>query len=112
MLRTQPYRLQARVDADFLRVHDALAAGRIRDAARAHRGSAVALVGGARGTRGARRARRSGAPGRVVQRRRRSDVGAEIPAGTADGGLARVLLRALPSRDPRHALLAARLGIP
>lgn len=38
VLRAQPYRLQTRVEADFLGVRAALAAGRVRDAARAYRG--------------------------------------------------------------------------
>jgi hypothetical protein len=38
VLRTQPYRLAAAVDADFLNVRAALTEGRVRDAARLHRG--------------------------------------------------------------------------
>jgi hypothetical protein len=38
VLRTQPYRLSARVDADFLGVRTALTEGRVRDAARLYRG--------------------------------------------------------------------------
>lgn len=38
VVRAQPYRLQARIEADFLGVRAALAAGRVRDAARAYRG--------------------------------------------------------------------------
>ncbi|MGE3285251.1 MAG: GAF domain-containing protein [Pseudonocardia sp.] len=38
VVRAQPYRLQARIVADFLGVRAALAEGRVRDAARAYRG--------------------------------------------------------------------------
>lgn len=38
VVRAQPYRLHARVEADFLDVPAALAAGRVREAARAYRG--------------------------------------------------------------------------
>lgn len=38
VLRTQPYRLSARVDADFVSIRTALAEGRVRDAARLYRG--------------------------------------------------------------------------
>lgn len=38
LVRTQPYRLDAAVEADFQTVHEALRAGRVRDAAALHRG--------------------------------------------------------------------------
>jgi len=38
VLQTQPYRLAAAVDADFLNVHTALTEGRVRDAALLYRG--------------------------------------------------------------------------
>ncbi len=38
VLRTQPYRLAARVDADFISLRTALTEGRVRDAAQLHRG--------------------------------------------------------------------------
>src|SRR5207245_2378437 len=38
VLRTQPYRLHARVEADFRAVREALLAGRVREASLAYRG--------------------------------------------------------------------------
>jgi hypothetical protein len=113
VLRTQPYRLRARVDADFLQVRAALADGRVRDAARAYRGPLLP---------------RSEAPGvreerellAAALRRAVLDCGDTDAmwalAGTQDGAddeeLALRLLRSLPVPDPRRAVLTARLTIP
>jgi hypothetical protein len=106
VLRTQPYRLAATVDADFLNVRTALAEGRVRDAALLHRGELLP---------------RSDAPEVREERdllaaavhaavRRSADseamwtlAGAERGAG-AD--LTDALLRCLPEGDPRRAFLA------
>lgn len=109
-VRTQPYRLQCRVDADFLQVREALADGRVLDAARAHRGPLLP---------------RSEAPAVREEREllaaalRRAVLGggdvdamwalAETPDGADDMELVERLLHALPERDPRHAVLSARL---
>ncbi|OJY47539.1 GAF domain-containing protein [Pseudonocardia sp. 73-21] len=110
VLRTQPYRLQACVNADFLTVREALAGGRVLEAARAHRGPLLP---------------RSEAPGVREERElmggalRQAVLGggdveamwalAETPDGADDVQLLERLLHALPDRDPRHAVLAARL---
>nr|WP_226370093.1 GAF domain-containing protein [Pseudonocardia oceani] len=112
ILRTQPYRLRARVDADFVDVRSLLAAGDVRGAARAYRGPLLP---------------RSEAPGVREEREllavalRRAvldsrDVDAMWALSeTADGGddpeLSQRLLRALPPRDPRRPVLTARLTI-
>ena len=112
VLRTRPYRLRARVDADFVAVRSALARGDVRGAARAYRGPLLP---------------RSEAP--VVRQEREllaaalrravldsRDVDAMWAlAGTVGGAddpeLSRRLLRALPARDPRRPVLTARLTI-
>jgi len=109
VLRTQPYRLQCRVDADFLQVREALADGRVHDAATAYRGPLLP---------------RSEAPGVREEREllgaalrhavlNAGDLDAmwmlaEAPDGIDDVELADVLLRKLAPNDPRRALLSAR----
>jgi GAF domain len=110
VVRTQPYRLQCRVDADFLAVREALADGRILDAARAYRGPLLPRSE-------APRVREERELLTATLRRAVLDAGdpdalwalACIPDGTGDQELAERLVRALPDRDPRHAALAARL---
>lgn len=113
VLRARPYRLRARVDADFAAVRAALAAGAVRDAARDYRGALLP---------------RSGAPGvreerdllaaalrRAVLDSRDADAMwalAATPDGTGDVELALRLLRALPARDPRRPALTGRLTVP
>jgi hypothetical protein len=110
VLRAQPYRLHSTVDADFLEVRAALAAGRVRDAALAYRGPLLP---------------RSEAP--VVREERellltalrRAVLGAGDPDAlwafasgpdqTDDVEVIECLLRRLPDRDPRQPILAARL---
>ncbi|MGH3566016.1 MAG: GAF domain-containing protein [Pseudonocardia sp.] len=109
VVRAKPYRLHARVDADFLAVRRALREGRIRDAARAHRGPLLP---------------RSECPGIREEREYlqatlrhavlgRGDIEAqwtlaESPQGLDDAELTERLLRALPDGDPRGAILVAR----
>lgn len=109
VVRAKPYRLHARVDADFLAVRRALREGRIRDAARAHRGPLLP---------------RSECPGIREEREHlqatlrhavldRGDIEAqwtlaESPQGLDDVELTERLLRALPDGDPRWAILVAR----
>jgi hypothetical protein len=106
VLRTQPYRLGAAVDADFLSVRTALTEGRVRDAARLYRGELLP---------------RSDAP---EVREERDVLATSVYAavrGSADTeamwALARsdraagaeltdALLRCLPDGDPRRAILA------
>jgi hypothetical protein len=108
VLRTQPYRLAAAVDADFLNVRTALTEGRVRDAALLYRGELLP---------------RSDAPEVREERdllaaavhaalRRSADseamwtlAGVERGAG---GDLTDALLRCLPDGDPRRAILAGR----
>jgi hypothetical protein len=111
VVRTQPYRLQCRVDADFLQAREALAGGRILDAARVYRGPLLP---------------RSEAP---AVREERELLGAALRhavleqgdvdamhafAGTVDGAdddeLAERLLHAPPTHDPRQAMLYARIA--
>lgn len=112
VLRTQPYRLRARVDADFVAVRSALAEGDVRGAARAYRGPLLP---------------RSEAPGvreerellavalrRAVLDSREVDAMwalSETVDGADDPELSQRLLRALPPRDPRRPVLTARLTI-
>ena len=111
VVRTQPYRLQCRVDADFLAVRKAIGDNRVLDAARAYRGPLLP---------------RSEAPGvreerellAATLRRAALDTGdtdamwalAETPGGADDVELTERLVRALPDRDPRHAALTSRLA--
>ncbi|WP_246086117.1 GAF domain-containing protein [Pseudonocardia hydrocarbonoxydans] len=112
VLRTQPYRLRARVDADFVAVRSALAGGDVRGAARAHRGPLLPRSE-APGVREERELLAAALRRAVLDSR---DVDAMwAMAGTVDGvddpELSRRLLRALPARDPRRPVLTARLTI-
>ncbi|MDN5858509.1 MAG: GAF domain-containing protein [Pseudonocardia sp.] len=110
VVRTQPYRLHARVEADFRTVRDAVLAGRTRDAALAYRGPLLP---------------RSEAPGVWEEREllaatvraavlRSGDVEAMwalVRSGEsgADPELLQRLRHRLPEPDPRRAMLAAQL---
>ncbi|MGD9989849.1 hypothetical protein [Pseudonocardia sp.] len=110
VVRTRPYRLQARVDADFLHVRDALAAGQLRRAVELYRGPLLPS---------------SEAPGVLDEREQLAaavrhavldsgDVEAlwmfsTTPEGAADPEVARRLLAGLRAADPRRAVLRARL---
>lgn len=112
VLRTQPYRLRARVDADFVAVRAALAGGDVRGAARAYRGPLLPRSE-APGVREERELLAAALRRAVLDSR---DVDAMWAlAGTADGRddaeLSQRLLRALPARDPRRPVLTARLTI-
>jgi len=111
VLRTQPYRLHARVDADFHAVHDALLAGRIRDAALGYRGPLLP---------------RSEAPAIREEREllaaalrtavlRSGDIDAmwslaQNTGSTDDPELLHRLHQRLPRPDPRRAILGAQLS--
>jgi hypothetical protein len=109
VLRTQPYRLDATVAADFLDVRAALAADRLADAVDGYRGPLLP---------------RSEAPAIRDEREelfalvRRTALAkgdrhvlwqlAAMEDGTGDEELTEHLLRALPRTDPRRAVLLAR----
>lgn len=109
VLRTQPYRLDANVQADFLRVRSALAGDHVAEAVDAYRGPLLP---------------RSEAPAirderdelfallrRTVLARGDTHILWQL-ASTSDGSddaeLAEHLLRALPRTDPRRAILISR----
>ncbi len=108
VLRTQPYRLDATVQADFLQVRAALAAGRLGEAVDGYRGALLP---------------RSEAPAVRDEREElfailrrmvlsRGDTHlmwqlAGIPDCAADDELTDKLLRVLPDTDPRRAVLVA-----
>ncbi|HEX3780061.1 MAG TPA: helix-turn-helix domain-containing protein [Pseudonocardiaceae bacterium] len=108
VLRTQPYRLDATVQADFLQVRAALAAGRLAEAIDGYRGALLP---------------RSEAPAIRDEREElfailrrlvlaRGDTHlmwqlAGIPDCAGDEELAENLLRVLPSTDPRRAMVVA-----
>ncbi|WP_211177425.1 GAF domain-containing protein [Pseudonocardia acidicola] len=109
MIRTQPYRLQASVDADFLHVRDALTAGRVREAAELYRGPLLA-TSEAPGVRDEREHLAAAVRRAVLGQ---GDVAAMwalagTPGGADDQELVERLLRLLPRTDPRHAVLTAR----
>lgn len=111
VVRTQPYRLQARVDADFLHVRDAIAAGQLRRAAELYRGPLLPS---------------SDAPGVLDEREQLAAAlrhavlnGGDVEAlwtfstteeGAADPEVARRLLADLPAGDARRAAVRARMN--
>lgn len=109
-VRSNPYRLHAEVDADFLSVRTDLRAGRVREAAVGYRGELLPcseapavvelremLFGTLR--RAALDARDTDAMGAL----------AETAAGGADLELTEALAATLPRSDPRRAAAVARL---
>jgi len=109
VVRAQPYRLDARVQADFLDVRSAIAAGRVREAARTYRGPLLP---------------RSDAP---ALREEREQLHAAVRRGALDTRdvealwllhriepddleLAQRLLAVLSRSDPRRVEVAARVG--
>jgi hypothetical protein len=108
VLRTQPYRLSARVDADFLGVRTALTEGRVRDAARLYRGDLLprSEAPDVRDERellaaAVRRAVfRSGDPEAMWAL-------AEVCGGIDDPELVDGLLQTLPPNDPRRSVIRA-----
>jgi hypothetical protein len=110
VVRSNPYRLDAEVDADFRTVRAELRAGRVREATAAYRGELLPA---------------SEAPAVIELRQvlfgelRRATLDrrdpeamwslADTPAGADDVELAEELARTLPRRDPRHAAILARL---
>ena len=106
VLRTQPYRLAVRVDADFLSVRTALTEGRVRDAARLHRGELLPHSDAPE----VREERDALAMAVYAAVRRSADAEAMWTLARSDrdpgGELTDALLRCLPAGDPRRAILA------
>ncbi|TCK19975.1 GAF domain-containing protein [Pseudonocardia endophytica] len=110
VIRTQPYRLHASVDADFLEVRDALRSGRIRDAADDAARGPLLPTSEAPAVRAEREQLEANVRAAVV---RCGDPDAMWALARTDEGrhdteLVARLLRALPTSDPRHAELSAR----
>ena len=112
VVHTQPYRLGARITADFLEVRSALAEGRVRDATRAHRGpllphSEAPAIRDERGwlLSALRRAVLSSGDVEAMW------LFAQSPDGMVDDEIAQRLVHALPTRDPRHAMLLAGIAV-
>ena len=110
VIRTQPYRLHASVDADFLEVRDALRSGRIRDAAEEAARGPLLPASEAPAVRAERERLEANVRAAVV---RCGDPDAlwalaRTEEGREDTELVERLLRALPSSDPRHTELSAR----
>lgn len=109
VLGNQPYRLQTRLDADFLDVRAMLANGRVSDAVHAYRGPLLPQSE-APAVREERNLLTAAVRSAVLSH---GDIDAKWAfAGTPDGAhdteLTERLLRTLPDRDPRHAALTAR----
>lgn len=109
VIRTQPYRLHAGVDADFLDVREALRTGRIRDAAEVSARGPLLPTSEAPGVRDEREHLGASVRAAVV---RCGDAEAmwalaRTPEGREDTELVSRLLRTLPPTDPRHAELTA-----
>ncbi|MFC5993729.1 GAF domain-containing protein [Pseudonocardia hispaniensis] len=109
VIHTQPYRLHARVDADFVRVRSALTEGALREAAELYRGPLLPSSE-APAVREEREQLAAAIRNAVLHQGDVSDMWAL--ARTADGAgdmeLAEQLLHVLPASDPRRAVLAAR----
>jgi hypothetical protein len=110
VLPTQPYRLNATVQADFLQVRDALSAGRVADAAAGYRGPLLP-----RSEAPAIRAEREdlfAVLRRQVLAGRDTHAMAQLASteeSVGDTELSEALLRALPRTDPRRARIMADL---
>ncbi|MGI5126290.1 transcriptional regulator [Pseudonocardia sp. CA-107938] len=105
--RTPPYRLRARVDADFRSVRDALLVGRVREAALAYRGPLLP-ASTAPAVRDEREQLACAVRAAVLGS---GDVDAmwALARTAADPELLRHLEQRLPRRDPRRVALAAQL---
>jgi hypothetical protein len=108
VVRTGPYRLEARVDADFLALRDALRAGRMPDTALVGRGELLP-TSDAPGVRALRDELDVGVRTAVL---RRGDAAAlwalaRTPSGRHDAEVVERLRHVLPISDPRHAELGA-----
>ncbi|MDT7745807.1 MAG: hypothetical protein QOE59_4885 [Actinomycetota bacterium] len=106
VVRTGPYRLEARVDADFLMVRDAVRAGRLPDAELIARGELLP-TSDAPGVRALRDELDVGVRSAVL---RRGDTAAlwalaRTPGGRRDIEIVERLRHVLPVSDPRHAEL-------
>lgn len=108
VLRTQPYRLHARVVADFRAVRTALIEGRVRDAARTYRGELLPCSE-APAVREERELLAGAVRAAVL---RSGDVDAMwtlVQNAEADPELLHRLRNRLPEPDPRRAILTAAL---
>ena len=108
VVRTGPYRLEARVDADFLTVRDAVRAGRLPDAELIARGELLP-ISDAPGVRALRDELDVGVRSAVL---RRGDTAAlwalvRTPGGRGDTEIVERLRHVLPVCDPRRAELDA-----
>ena len=106
VVRTGPYRIEARVDADFLTLREAVRAGRLPDTALIGRGELLP-TSDAPGIRALRDELDMGVRTAVL---RSGDTGAlwalaRTPAGRTDAELVERLRHVLPVSDPRHAEL-------
>ncbi|MFC5065651.1 helix-turn-helix domain-containing protein [Actinomycetospora atypica] len=106
VVKPQPYRIDARVDADFLTMRDALRAGRVPDTALVGRGELLP-TSDAPGIRALRDELDVGVRAAVL---RGGDTAAlwalsRTPAGRDDLALVERLRHLLPVSDPRHAEL-------
>ncbi|GEL17447.1 helix-turn-helix domain-containing protein [Pseudonocardia asaccharolytica] len=109
VIRTQPYRLHTRVEADFVRVRTALTAGRRREAAELYRGPLLPSSE-APAVREEREQLAAAIRNAVLHQGDATEMWAlaRTPDGAADAELAGQLLRVLPAADPRRAVLTAR----
>jgi hypothetical protein len=110
VLRTQPYRIDATVQADFLQVRAALAAGRLADALDGYRGpllprSEAPAIRDEREELFAILRRMVIARGETQQMWQLAD----IPGAALDAELGDRLLRVLPATDPRRAVLLTKM---
>jgi hypothetical protein len=106
VVRTGPYRLEARVDADFLALRDAVRGGRLPDTELIGRGELLP-TSDAPGIRALRDELDVGVRSAVL---RRGDTAAlwalaRTPAGRQDVEVVERLRHVLPVSDPRHAEL-------
>ncbi|MFP5019429.1 GAF domain-containing protein [Pseudonocardia phyllosphaerae] len=105
-VRTQPYRLAARVDADFLRLREALRDGRVRDvAAEAARGPLLP-VSESPAIRAEREHLEVAARSAVLRANDPDALWSMVRSGEADDELRFRLRVLLPSSDPRRDELA------
>jgi len=110
VVRSNPYRLDAEVSADFDTVRTELRAGRVRQAAAAYRGDLLPASEAPAVTR--LREMLFGELRRATLDRRDPEAMwslADTPPGADDLELAETLADTLPRSDPRHAAILARL---
>ncbi|MBP2365342.1 GAF domain-containing protein [Pseudonocardia parietis] len=101
-VRTQPYRLAARVDADFLRLREALRDGRVRDAAAEAARGPLLPVSESPAVRAEREHLLVATRSAVLRSGDPDALWTLVRAGEADDELRRRLRHTLPSGDPRR----------